>query len=566
MKYLIPEFFNFSFCRISVLWSVVLLLSACDGQKVSRRGTDFDLQGWIDKELSQGKDTVVIPPGIYRVKPRNRQHLKLEGLKNITIIAKDVEMICTETTRAVTFKSCENVTLKGLTIDYDPLCFTQGIITDLSPDKSVIEFSLDDGYPDHLVERIEIFDAVTHRLKRDTYYGWSPFEKIGERRYRVKKGKDYRYHPETDKEEIGDILVTNNDYTPGGNEAHAVYSDECAGLTLADITLYSGNCFGFFETNGTGNTYFRCRIDRRPPETDLYERKKRIRSNNADAFHSKFARVGPRLIECSARYQGDDGVNICGKYYMTTGGKENTVRVVAPHGCDLEVGTVLEILTVDGKRLPETRILKIKEGGTITPEETDGILSLNQHDGNKKSLTRPENKIVELTVDTPVTFPLGSLVGDKGRMGSGFLVKNCYFGYNRSRGILIKASDGKVTGNTLDHNRMHAVLVTPEAWWLESGCSDRVEISGNTVIDNGHARAICVTGSGFTGEVPPAGLHHEISVVGNKLTGCYLPAVYIASTQGGRVTGNVVTAPAIAGNGLSRPVVLVTCENMNTDF
>lgn len=35
------------------------------------------------------------------------------------------------------------------------------------------------------------------------------------------------------------------------------------------------------------------------------------------------------------------------------------------------------------------------------------------------------------------------------RIGNGFAVKDCQFGFNRSRGIIIKASHGEITGNQL---------------------------------------------------------------------------------------------------------------------
>ena len=101
-------------------------------------GTPFDLQGFIDQEIKAGTQRIVVPPGRYRVTPKNRQHLVLRGLKDVQIIADGVEMICTETTRALTITRCTNVTVRGLVIDYDPLPFTQGRITGFSADKKVL--------------------------------------------------------------------------------------------------------------------------------------------------------------------------------------------------------------------------------------------------------------------------------------------------------------------------------------------------------------------------------------------------------------------------------------------
>jgi len=62
----------------------------------------FDIQKFIDSEIHSGKKRIIIPPGRYRVKPKSAHHLVLNNLKDIEIIANGVEMICSETTRAIT--------------------------------------------------------------------------------------------------------------------------------------------------------------------------------------------------------------------------------------------------------------------------------------------------------------------------------------------------------------------------------------------------------------------------------------------------------------------------------
>ena len=110
-------------------------------------GAAFDLQGFIDREILAGKQRIVVPPGQYRVTPHDRQHLVLRNLKDIQVIADDVEMICTETTRALTISHCTNVTVRGLMIDDDPLPFTQVRISAFGPGKTNAEIELFAGYP-----------------------------------------------------------------------------------------------------------------------------------------------------------------------------------------------------------------------------------------------------------------------------------------------------------------------------------------------------------------------------------------------------------------------------------
>jgi len=106
-------------CRRALLALAAVGLS-CGAPPMTRSrqhgGTPLDLQGLIDRELEAGKKRVVVPPGRYRVAPHHREHLRLDGLRDIEIVADGVEMVCTETTRAVTLESCRNVAIADNTI------------------------------------------------------------------------------------------------------------------------------------------------------------------------------------------------------------------------------------------------------------------------------------------------------------------------------------------------------------------------------------------------------------------------------------------------------------------
>ena len=168
---------------------------------------DFDLQGYIDNELASGNKDIIIPlppinlqTGIqlkYRITPKNKHHLLLRGLKGVTITTagtataatgnsnayatanydnggehydpSSIELICTETTRAITLLNCTNVTIKGFIIDYNPLPYTQGYIVGFSGKKPwlklnhEIELSCGKGYisSNHYVDnyKYEIYQS-----------------------------------------------------------------------------------------------------------------------------------------------------------------------------------------------------------------------------------------------------------------------------------------------------------------------------------------------------------------------------------------------------------------------
>jgi len=165
-------------------------LHGLNARAESLAGAPFDLQGFIDTQLKAGKKRIVVPPGRYRVAPKQSVHLSFRNLTNVVIVATGVEMICTETARAINFENCHDVRFKGMTIDYDPLPFTEGRITALAPDKSWVEFEIIEGYPDNQLEqRIEIYDPATGELRREMT-GWEEgFAPLGNHRYRISKPK-----------------------------------------------------------------------------------------------------------------------------------------------------------------------------------------------------------------------------------------------------------------------------------------------------------------------------------------------------------------------------------------
>ncbi|MEI6644662.1 MAG: right-handed parallel beta-helix repeat-containing protein [bacterium] len=525
-------------------------------------GTSFDLQGFIDHALAAGQKRIVVPPGRYRVKPQRQCHLRLRDLQDVEVMAMDVEMVCTETTLALNIDNCRNLALRGLTIDYDPLPFTQGRIVAMAPDKAWLEFEIIDGYPENLEMRIEIFDQRTELLKVNTRYDWGPFQSLGNHRYRVSRGSGHRFDPNKDLEEVGDILVTNSSTAPGGQAGHAIVTSNSQKVVLEDIRLYASNCFSYLEHDCDGNTYRRCSIDRRPLAEDLRSRGlRRLRSSNADAFHSKHAIRGPQIISCTAKYQGDDCVNICGEYYMVMGSSQNKIRMLSHRNSNISVGDSVELVSYTGERLADAKVVAIEADGKVKPEEQTFLKAQHMNQGTKEVLSKPNTDAWTLTLDRAVDLPMGSVVASTRHTGNGFLVKDCDFGFNRSRGILIKGSNGQVIGNRLTGCWMASVLVAPEWWWLESGSSSDLVIADNQITDC-RATAIEVVARGGTGALAPSGAHKNIAIRNNTILNSPLPTIYVSSTDRLVISGNQFKPldPSLSRFrwGEKKPVAIVT--------
>jgi len=519
-------------------------LDAAPAVPASPAGRALDLQGFIDGRLKEGQRHIVVPPGCYRVKPSQGRHLYFKDLANVEIIADGVQMICTQTCRAMVFDRCRNVHVKGLTIDYDPLAYTEGRIVATPPDKSFVEFEIIAGYPENTLEprKIEIYDPATGELRRTDASWADDFQLTGPHRYRIAKHQGYRYRPEWDTEQVGDVLVTINRF-PAHAGGHAVESSQCVGLKLEDITLYTSPCFGFVEHACDGSTYLHCKIDRRAAADDPVQRGfPRMRSLVADAFHSNEALRGPAIIGCTAKFQGDDCVNIHGSYHFVMACAGNQLRVAATGRMTIQPGDAVEFLPFQGPRPPDATAQKIEPDAPLDDAERAFFRKVNLHPEMKQRLLTGKALCYQVTLDRPVELPRGSAICSGNRVGNGFVVKDCDFGYNRSRGILIKASRGEVSGNKITHGWMAAVLVSPEYWWGEAASSSDLVIAGN-VITGCRRAAIEVVAPGGNGQPLPAGAHRNISIRSNTITDSAWPNIFVTSTAGLIVKDNRL-APA----------------------
>ncbi|MDR3709636.1 MAG: right-handed parallel beta-helix repeat-containing protein [Capsulimonadaceae bacterium] len=556
---------------MSKLISALFLAAAClmDATHAAPiAGVPFDLQGYIDKAVASGQKKIVVPPGRYRITPCNRIHLLLTGINDTEIDASGVEMICTETTRAVSIANCANLTLRGLSIDYDPLPYTQGHITAVSSDKKLIDVEIFAGYPPAEQAsnfKIEIFAPDTRTLRMEELTTPMP-EVIDASHLRITNS----HARTTDPEQVGDIIAIGSNYAPHGRIGHAVALDHCSGVRLEQINVWASTAFGFLENGCDSTTYYRCRIDRRPATSDIAVRADpRIRSLDADAFHSVGATKGPSIIECTAGWMGDDAVNIHGRYQMVAACAGNVLRVLSSSADGMPaVGEPVEIWSYDGLRLPDATVTSVAQDVPINDDEKAFLAKQRLLEAYK---TNWNPKTFKVALDRSIDVPEGTLICSTRRTGNGFVVRGCTFGSNRSRGILIKASDGVVENNILSGSRGPAILVTPEYYWLEAGSSNNVVIRNNQ-ISNCATFGILVAANSGSGKVAPAGAHNNIAVTGNTIRNCAYPNILVTSTDHVTITGNTcephpqfsILERALRGQGLNPEHVNAT-ETVNCD-
>lgn len=503
-----------------------------------------DLYEILDQQ--KGQNTISIPKGTYTLDVRNKGAYKFHNLTDVRINGNGSTVVCNDQVQAFSFYNCVRVELRDITVDYDPLCFTQGKIAAIADDGSWFDIEIDAGYPlkGIVPNRVQFYDPATRLLKRNsitTYSSnYSELRQTGARRFRaIKKGVW------TAGERPGDLVVLDVKTDKPNPGVHTILLNKCYSTKLESVTVYGSNTFSIFEKEGYANEYRNCVVGRGPMPQGI---EPRLRSGNADGIHSSQARKGPLVTGCKVAHNGDDCIIVCGRSFAvgSADASKGTVDLVTRETHPVfRRGDRLVVVGHDGKRKGELRLTST-ESYTPTEEQCNVVI-----DAYPALLSKSSYKLGLRLKVKEIAFAIGAgdVIFNADAVGSGFQIRNNEVGDVRSRGILIKGIDGVVESNKISGCAMQGILVSPEIEWMGGGFSSNVRIADNTIDEcmfersnprllPGALSLFYITGNA---QVPGPGAFVNITVHKNKLTNCPYPAIVAASVDGLGLSDNQVT-------------------------
>lgn len=463
-------------CRLAVaLFMVGLTLGAADPLDAVRAA------------IQRGEKEITVRPGRYFITPKDKKgdcYLELKGVSDVVIDLGGADLIGKVRTRFLNMEDCTNVTLKGFSLDFDPLPYTQGIIRSVDKD-GTWDVEIVDGYPDtDAVDGpridahdsfwpVQVYDGKTYELKNPMRFrDGIVVVRTSPGHFRISGGIDRRG-------DVGDVAVWSL-WEPRRVLDECFVMKRTAACRFEGITFYSTPSGRIIEAFCTSNSYVNCRMVRRPPAEDVRPRgMPRLRSGNHDFIVAKCGAVGPQIIGCTAEYHCDDCVNISGMYCLVTEVNGRTLRVLKDGlwGAGVDTGDEVQIFFPDGRCPPNAKVESVLPGGKARDAESEFVSTLGLWPGTAEKMK--DILIVELDRDVEGMKP-GALIMSENKVCNGFLVKDCRFGSTRARGMLIKASRGHVVNCTVDRS----VCVTTEYEWLSGGCSSDLEFTGNRFMSN----------------------------------------------------------------------------------
>lgn len=474
-----------------------------------------------------------IPPGIYRLGARDdgRAHVLLSGLTNATLDGTGVTLIATENHKAPIFvlERCRNLTIKGFTLDCDPMLFTQGVVVGFEGRRKWLDVKIEDGYPadvgvyqKRIARPMSILDPEGRIWKHgapDVYY--TAIEERGPGLWRmVTAERSTGEWPLS----VGDLAAIPLSGSVG------LTARACSNICYEGITVFQCGNMAFHEHGGDGGTrLLGCRVMRKPGTS-------RLLSSCADGFHCKNMRVGPLVMGCLFEGMHDDAINIHGMYAQVVAITNQTLYTVPAFEDNSQVGDSLEFFSREtGSSLGVARLTAVQRVG-----EADG--SRRTQYGSAYGL------LYAMTVSSPVPVTAGDRTFSLACGGRGFTLVSNEVRRSRYRGFLLRAQEGLVQGNRFFQTGHDAISITSHLF-SEGPCPAHITVRDNDIFGVGAMPyAGGSVGAGirvavynnltkvltkFKGE----NIHH-ITIASNRVHGVSADGIWLSQTRDSAVVGN----------------------------
>lgn len=475
---------------LTLLFTVLMVLcTVCMRSKMARAADAIDttIQQQIAAGVEAGKRSVKIKPGIYKVKPGkpNQPHITLFNVNDIEIDARGVTLLCNNPSTSMDILNCKNVVLRGLTIDYDPLPFTQGTIVGFATDRTWTDVRIHKGYqPPFEYDSTKTnekqaflwcYDRVTRLLKAGALNRF--VEKIvpqGDNVYRLDHGTTQF----KDQAAVGDYIRIPQPFErPTG-----INIINCENITMLDVTLHSAPThFGIASRFCSGLTFRRVRVIPGPMPEGATEA--RLCSTVGDGLN--FSGITGKLLieDCELNSTGDDGIAVYseeGIVLKSDGDNQITVSFSTPGSRPLLEGSRMRL---------KTRPLGTSQQVTVVSCTVSVMPRAEIDTLRMKAVKAPYGDVMlgsafDLKIDRPVRVRVGDMVMQFGADNPQYVIRGNRVTNAGSRGIVVNQSFGLVENNRVSHTYLPGIhLFTDFRSHGYSGPQEGIIIRNNQLSD-----------------------------------------------------------------------------------
>ncbi|MHB1484308.1 MAG: hypothetical protein ACYCYI_06545 [Saccharofermentanales bacterium] len=498
----------------------------------------------IAKAVSLGKPVeIMFEAGEFRFNADTAKEaaILLNGAKNITITGVAGKTVfCIENPMIGTFllNNCENILIRNITIDYDPLPFTQGTVTAYDMVNCTIDINIDAGYSlptADFFKKSESRIGITANLNGDeTEYGILPIlvnpdgaTLVNNRIYRLKASNPDMFKTCTFK--VGDrFFYKSGRYTNAG-----VCAWKSKNISLSDITIYAGPASATMWALNDKVHINKLKVAIKPGSG-------RLVAVNADVVHAFGTRNGLILENSYISGNGDDGVNLHSRAGFIVQVISGTKIVVNNGGCsEYRVGDTLQIFDYVNK-MPRATVKVL----SVSPEPYVQTITIDKAVGGINAGTNLSNsdKIFNLSA-----------------CGQDSIFRNNVFGILAGRHLLIQSYNILISNNSFKSYDGWSVCISYDPNWGEGPQGNDVTISGNTFTGAGRARIACIN-IGLGGPKQGQRPFKNITISNNKFIDMRNTIISVNGVDGLSINNNISTT-ALRSENNSSPVVLLDNSN-----
>ena len=475
---------------------------------------------------------LVFPKGNYDIdgEPEDHHALSIRNAANLVLNGTGAQIrILNPEMGWLALRDCRNVIVRGFSIDYDPLPFTQTKVVAVDREAATFDVRIMDGFPSLGQEYFQrsqrkwgsLYSRENPRLKKPDAVNWiapASWQEIRPNVFRI-KARHERFLADC---EVGDLYM----HVARNNPCKIVFMATCADVSIIDVTAYACPSSPF-----TGNRCTRVSV----LDSNVLLKEKRWVSANGDAIHFQRNRIGPWVEGCRFEGIADDIMNI---YAMRN-----------------------PILAVRGKR---RLLIRDWQPPTLTPESVgETMYVFNPREGTMVTVATVaavkktgEGTVVTTEKDLPDIQPGTDFDADiaffSSALSRGFVVRDNVLRYGARFGIAVPTRGGLIENNTFELcggpaiNVLNHQRARPEIDMLPGG--DLI-IRGNTIRDcdfSGVCRTMNNPGAIYVGIHDR---HHNMSswrgvenvlIEDNTVVNWRRAGIHLASATNAIIRGNTI--------------------------
>ncbi len=434
------------------------------------------LQQQIDAAVAKGEQRFVLPAGEHRLD----HALELTGLTDFTLEGDDAVLIFTDWhDGGMMIRECEGLDLKGFTIDFDPLPFTQVTIDRKDSDTREVYFSVQEGYPDLAPElltgRAHIFSPETYEWKLDAPDIYAKEAKAinsreGFLRFSAAQQSVF------DAIELGDFVVLDFRHSRG------IRMENCSDVRIDDVTIWSVPSIGVICRFMDGTNVFSYRIE--PGPTPPGASVPRLFSTCADGFNYAYARTGPVLEDCDFSGMGDDAVNLHGIAFYVARVEGKTVYLLRPYNEEAFASVIRPGDEVRSMR-PDTFGIKGTATSTsfaVEQNPPDDFAAIAEEVWQSKAVKSGRLTVYRLELEDELNVQAGDFLEVPAISAPGYIIRNNTFYNHRGCGLRLMSSRGIIQDNVIENVKQGAIKLGAElTFFREAGWVQDIIVSGNTI-------------------------------------------------------------------------------------